>query len=78
MRRSKSGKISAATINRTLAILSKMYNDAMRRGYVAASPMRNVSKLHEPEKGFDFYIESGFPEDTLSRPPPHLRFQLRH
>jgi integrase len=56
-KKSKTGEISSATINRTLAILRKMFNDAIRWGFLAASPMRHVSQLREPEKGFDFYQE---------------------
>lgn len=56
-KRSKLDKISPATINRTLAIMRKMYNDAVRWKFVVTSPMRHVSQLHEQEKGFDFYKE---------------------
>lgn len=54
---SKFGHIKAATINRTLAILRKMFNDAMKWGFLPASPMRFVSQLQEAQQGFGFYEE---------------------
>lgn len=56
-KQSKHAKISPATVNRTLAILRKMFNDAMRWGFMAMNPMTYVKQLREPEKGFDFYAE---------------------
>jgi integrase len=47
--------IKPATINRTLAILRKMFNDAVRWGFLASSPMKAVRQLHEAQKGFSFY-----------------------
>ena len=56
-KKSKFNLIEPATINRTLAILRKMFNDAVRWGFLAFSPMRFVNQLQEPQKGFDFYKE---------------------
>jgi len=47
-------EISSATINRCLSILSKIFNDAIRWGYLKENPMKNVSRLNEPEKGFNY------------------------
>jgi integrase len=49
--------IKPATINRTLAILRKMFNDAVRWGFLASSPMKTIRQLHEAEKGFNYYDE---------------------
>ena len=49
--------VKPATINRVLAILRKMFNDAVRWGFASSSPMRFVSQLHEPQQGFGFYSE---------------------
>lgn len=56
-KKSRFSLIKPATINRTLAILRKMFNDAIRWGFLAFSPMRFVNQLQEPQKGFDFYKE---------------------
>jgi len=47
-------EISPATINRCLSILSKIFNDAIRWGYLKENPMKNIPKLNEPEKGFNY------------------------
>jgi len=54
-KQSKHGKLSSATINRTLAILRKMFNDAMRWDFMSQNPMTFIQQLRENEKGFDFY-----------------------
>lgn len=54
---SKHGMVKPATINRTLAILRKMFNDAIRWGFTASSPMRMIRQLHEPQEGYDYYKE---------------------
>ncbi len=54
---SKNGQIKPATINRTLGILSKMLNDAIRWGLLDKNPMRDVSKLREAEEGFSYLSE---------------------
>ncbi len=54
---SKQGKLSPATINRTLAFLKKMLNDVVRWGLVERNPARGVSLLHEEEAGFDFWSD---------------------
>ncbi len=54
---SKLGKLSPATINRTLALLKKIFNDAVRWGFMAKNPARGVSLLHEEETGFEFWSE---------------------
>ncbi|MFB0562993.1 MAG: tyrosine-type recombinase/integrase [Candidatus Lokiarchaeia archaeon] len=55
--KSRHGVIKPSTINRTLAILRKMFNDAMRWGFMVENPMRFIRKLQEPEGGFDYYKE---------------------
>jgi integrase len=50
--------IKPATVNRTLAILRKMFNDAVRWGFIPSSPMKMVRQLHEPQQGFDYYDEN--------------------
>ena len=56
-KKSREPLIQPATINRTLAILRKMFNDAVRWGFLSASPMKQVQQLREPQKGFDYYSE---------------------
>jgi integrase len=56
-KKNRSGRIKPATINRTLAILRKMLNDAVRWGFVGSSPMRMIQQLPEKQQGFDFYAE---------------------
>jgi len=56
-KQSKLGKLSPATINRTLAILRKMFNDAIRWGFMSSTPMKFVKQLKEDENGFDYYSE---------------------
>jgi integrase len=56
-KQSKLGELSNATINRTLAILRKMFNDTNRWGFLASIPMKFVKQLKEEQKGFDFYSE---------------------
>lgn len=51
---SKSGELKPGTINRTLSILSKMYNDGIRWGVVQHNPMRDVRKLNERQDGFSY------------------------
>jgi integrase len=57
-KKSRYGLVKAATINRTLAILRKMFNDAIRWEFINDSPMRFIQKLHEPHQGFDYYNEN--------------------
>ena len=52
--RYKQSQISSATINRCLSLLSKIFNDAIRWGYLSTSPMKKVSKLNEPVQGFNY------------------------
>ena len=54
---SKIEGLKPATINRTLSILSKMFNDAIRWGYIKENPMRQVSKLREVEEAFDYLAQ---------------------
>lgn len=54
-KKDKHETLSAATINRTLAILRKMFNDAIRWGFIGHSPMRFIQQLHEQQNGFDYY-----------------------
>ena len=51
---SKVEKIKPATINRTLSILSKMFNDAIRWGYLKENPMKQISKLREEQEAFNY------------------------
>jgi integrase len=53
----KRKEVKPATVNRTLAILSKMFNDAVRWEVMESNPMKKVSKLHEEEVGFDYWTE---------------------
>jgi len=53
----KRKEVKPATVNRTLAILSKMFNDALRWEVMESNPMKKVSKLHEEEVGFDHWTE---------------------
>ncbi len=65
----KHGELSPATVNRTLAILRKMFNDAIRWGFMSQNPMRFVRQLREQQNGFDFYTEEEvrlFLENTSS------------
>jgi integrase len=55
---SRHGKIKPSTINRTLAILRKMFNDAIRWGFMRTSPMTMVKQLKENQEGYDYYGES--------------------
>jgi len=55
---SKDDGLQPATINRTLSILSKMFNDAIRWGMLQSNPMQHVSKLREPQEGFSYLSEA--------------------
>ncbi|MBI3024970.1 MAG: tyrosine-type recombinase/integrase [Candidatus Tectomicrobia bacterium] len=50
----KAKGLSTASINRLIALLSKMFNDAVRWGYLAESPVKHIQKLHEEPQGFTF------------------------
>ena len=54
----KKKEMSEATVNRCLALLSKMFNDAVRWQYLKESPMKRVSKLDEPEQGFSYLTKA--------------------
>ena len=51
-------ELSTASINRLIALLSKMFHDAIRWGYMEQSPVQHIQKLHEEPQGFTF-LESG-------------------
>ena len=53
----KHESLKKSTINRTLAILKKMFNDAIRWGFIHTSPMQKVKQLREDEQGFNYYNE---------------------
>lgn len=69
---SKFGSLKRSTINRTLAILRKMFNDAIRWGFIHTSPMRKVKQLREDEQGFDYYSEDEM-RSFLENCPPSFK-----
>jgi len=68
----KKSQIKPATINRCLALLSKIFNDAVRWGYLVNNPMKQVSKLNEPEQGFN-YLTKEQVKKLLKNASPNAR-----